>query len=86
MHLSRAIIFASLLVAAASELPASSRLAAHQWPETGDAEWTDLGGAIQRGSEDHPSARRFEGAGFHPVAIRVPCLPRQNDRQILGLY
>jgi hypothetical protein len=43
MHLSRAAIFAGLLLAVGNELSASPRLAARAWPETGDAEWTDLG-------------------------------------------
>ena len=43
MHLSRAAIFAGLLLAVGNELSASPRLAARAWPETGDTEWTDLG-------------------------------------------
>ena len=44
MMLSVRTIFGSfLLLAAAVDLQASSRLVAQEWLETGDAEWTDLG-------------------------------------------
>jgi hypothetical protein len=43
MRFSVRTILVSLLLAGAVDLRASSRFVAQEWPETGDAEWTDLG-------------------------------------------
>ncbi len=49
----RTILVSFLSLVAVVDLPASSRLVAQEWPETGDVEWTDLGvtGGFYRNSQ-----------------------------------